>query len=1162
MFDFFPAAIAPEKVNNFKQQLDARVQRNPELATSPFLLSLMIEVYKKKGDLPSQRVELYREQVKGIVSRCIEGPSDNKQEESSVLDLEKSRSNDKVLQLAIEYLEVCSFVCQMLREERDFKLATCSQELKRLWSHDAGQLAKMRALLSDDRLVGLLSKVDDVTYRFSHLTLQEYLAARCAVRRYQHDVAELIKHLEPLHSRWRREVLQFTACMLEDQVFTKFCHSVLQREDGAGAHCELVRAFLSERGDSEEVKQMLEAKLREFRGADKLVAGLCHPSPDVRELLLSEMQQFETPPDPFADGGLVAALQNIAEDTSSTWHQRRAGILSMAQIAQKEYCNKDAGTGRAETLKWMIKTLNADAAVREDIHFALVKGLGTVLSKSNKGHEEQLFLMLDDVIERTFLEMLIAIDSVAVSEAVADLNLYSDGLVDWLSGDLFGSHLVTTGRWPLRHMYFICDRVVEILVYSQLQHVDKNDPATLASHATNLQRASRLVLVLFGRLHSPSFEPDEEVQLRKALGKVVPILGDGCIAHTILELLMVKGSAEQGSAEQGARVLRMLASLNIAVENESFDILGLDRENALPLLEALEELNEGPDRLAAWFAGKPHLVSDHTLCQRAWPMRNVLFIFNRIPVAKFGDKALLSQLAYHLMARVHSNSFEETDRADAMTALARLCAGGANFAAVKFLGTGDPEQRIRTLEILAEVKVDIGRQSLDQLSLYLLASDIKIIPAGVSVDDFKTQLCMCQDSATAARCYWHRNNCSNHQCRYELRQQLCKKWIQDACTSGKRCKYAHGTNESLLTRILTKEERRTLHFQVTSQGDLMQLSVEQGIALRNPNKFSADQLCALSLMNEGGSYVASARVSYGTNEGSLTHPLEKEGQLIESKVEVLKEDAERVQEDCMRFDFETCWRDWKSSGFRCRASSTGRREAVTYMCELVVDGKIEVSPIKASHLSLLPGKPSNSSLPHLAPESHREPAQQDDEDADAFAGQGVKKDSPWQVGTLVRLLDDTTDSNSHLAPGRGARSIGCIASVDLHHNKVSVYVCTDRALSECSHVKIGDKVRLVTGYAAVYDAIQGPMVPGQIASVKALQDGLVLVESVGEGGVNAKWWYQPEALVLASASVSKEDSSNAVCFDSIKDAGACNNGECVCVCVCAVCVHVFVFSDL
>jgi hypothetical protein len=309
-------------------------------------------------------VELYKEQVQGIVSRCIEGRAENKQEESSVLDLEKSRSKDTVLQLAIEYLEVCSFVCQLLREERDFKLATCSQDVTRLWNHDAGQLAKIRALLFDDRLVGLLSKVDDVTYRFSHLTLQEYLAARCAVRLYQHDVAELIKHLEPLHSRWRREVLQFTACMLEDQVFTRFCHAVLLHEDGAGANCELVRAFLNERGDSEEVKQMLEEKIREFRGADNLVAGLCHPSPDVRELLLSEMQQFQTPPDPFAAGGLVSALQNIAEDTSSTWHKRRAGILSMAQIAQMEYCNKDAGTGRAETLKWMIKMLNADAAVR------------------------------------------------------------------------------------------------------------------------------------------------------------------------------------------------------------------------------------------------------------------------------------------------------------------------------------------------------------------------------------------------------------------------------------------------------------------------------------------------------------------------------------------------------------------------------------------------------------------------------------------------------------------------------------------------------------------------------------------------------------------------------------------------------------------------------
>jgi hypothetical protein len=769
---------SPYMAQDFRAQLKAVAEQNSELATSPFLLSLMIEVYKDKKHLPSQRVELYKQQTEAIVSRRIQSRIKDKQA-FHALRIECEDNHNTVVGLAVEYLEALSFMCQMLRKNRDFNLEGCSRELfmskkrhimirtpglvihsARRNKNDEKLLADIRHLLFEQEVVGLLSKVDDVTYRFSHLTLQENLAARCAVRLYQHDVSELVKHLEPLNSQWRSEVLQFTACMLEDQVFTWFCHAVLQREDGAGANCELVRAFLNERGDSEEVNQMLEEKIREFRGADNLVAGLCHPSPDVRELLLSEMQQFQSPPDPFAAGGLVSALQNIAEDTSSTWHKWRAGILSMAQIAQMEYCNKDAVIGRAETLKWMLKMLNADAAAREDIHFALVKGLGTVLSTSNKGHEEQPFLMLDDAIERTFLEMLNAIDSVAVPEAVADLNLDSEGLVDWLSGDSFGSHLMTSGHWPLRNVSFICDRVAAFLVDSQLQHGDINDPVMLAAHATNLQRASRLVAVLFGGLHSPSFKTDEEVQLREALGKVVPILGDGWNAHTILKSLLVKGSAEQG-----ARVVRMLASLNIAVEIESFDVLGLDRENVLPLLEALEELNEGADRLAAWLVGKPHLVS-----VGAWLMRDVFLICNQTPVAKFVDNAFLSKLADHVMACVQSNSFGETDRADAMTALARLCAGGANLAAVKFLGTGDPEQRIRTLEVFAEVKVDIGRQFLDQLSRYLLAVDIKIIPAGVSEDDFKTQLCI-------------------------------------ACTFGKRCKYAHGTNESLLTQILTKEER-------------------------------------------------------------------------------------------------------------------------------------------------------------------------------------------------------------------------------------------------------------------------------------------------------------------------------------------------------------------
>jgi hypothetical protein len=207
----------------------------------------------------------------------------------------------------------------------------------------------------------------------------------------------------------------------------------------------------------------------------------------------------------------------------------------------------------------------------------------------------------------------------------------------------------------------------------------------------------------------------------------------------------------------------MLASLNIAVEIESFDMLGLDCEHALPLLEALAEHNEGADRLAAWLVGKPHL-----LAEGGWPMKNVLSICSRIPVA-IGDRAVRSQLADHVLARVHSTSFQKTEREAAMKALARLRAGGAKIDAVKFLDTEDPEQRIRVLDVLAELKVDMDRQSLDQLSQHLLAENIKIIPA-------------------------------------ELRQELCTLWMKDACIWGKRCFFAHGTNESLLTHILKRQE--------------------------------------------------------------------------------------------------------------------------------------------------------------------------------------------------------------------------------------------------------------------------------------------------------------------------------------------------------------------
>ena len=134
-------------------------------------------------------------------------------------------------------------------------------------------------------MVGLLADVGDKSYRFSHLTLQEFLAARCAVRLYGHNAQGLLDHLrqgEALFSRWKREVLQFTACMLSDEKFFEFCQLLLEMEDGTGAYCELVQDFLKERDPSQAVEQMMRDQMQQNRGADRLIAGLCHPCPEMR----------------------------------------------------------------------------------------------------------------------------------------------------------------------------------------------------------------------------------------------------------------------------------------------------------------------------------------------------------------------------------------------------------------------------------------------------------------------------------------------------------------------------------------------------------------------------------------------------------------------------------------------------------------------------------------------------------------------------------------------------------------------------------------------------------------------------------------------------------------------------------------------------------------
>jgi len=253
------------------------------------------------------------------------------------------------------------------------------------------------------------------------------------------------------------------ACCLQKSLITSFCRLVLESDDATSAQCEMLQDFVKEPGSSEKVEAIVRSRLQEIRGTDFLIAWLCHLSLELQNGILSEMNKFGVPPDPFEVDGIVAKLKEIvAEYRHSEWYTRAAAILLVVQIAQMDYCQK--GTVRNDTLRWVLEMLGSDT--HEDTHFAIVLSLGTCLKgvgndivgadciRLASQDEQQLFGFLNRTLnmkepkERSILALL---------EALADVEAYSEGLVDWV----VGNSLIETGQWPLRHVLLLCKQTTD-----------------------------------------------------------------------------------------------------------------------------------------------------------------------------------------------------------------------------------------------------------------------------------------------------------------------------------------------------------------------------------------------------------------------------------------------------------------------------------------------------------------------------------------------------------------------------------------------------------------------------------------------------------------------------------------------------------------------------
>jgi len=617
----------------FSAQLEAVSQKAPEMATSPFLLVLMIEVFKKDVNhtIPTRRCDLYDKQVDGIlqrhtgfqhmVNRRVAGPFTSLRDMTAFVifhdDIlyQKAKSNDKcraALRLSLysvlkndqqstesfdiismrEFLEVLAFVCQIRLEVRDFQWNSedLQKHMQRMYLlSDFPHVFVSRVDLST---VGLLSKVGNGEFRFSHLTLQEYLAAACTVRLWGKNVHKLLYHLEPLYSRWKREVLQFTACMLTEDIFTKFCQLILESDDGTGANCQLVQDFLRERGSSENVEKMVQSKLHKIRAAE-LITGLCHPSLQLRNVVLSEMKVFGVPRNPFAPtDGTADELKKIADDTSSVWHKRCAAIYSLVQISLMDHCLKLDSSCRQDILMWIFAKLRSDSEMLPEVQTALVKGLGTILREP---HEDSADSPVEISSDDTFLLLEIldqnsggAISFVGlIPGALEILQLFSRELAVWLlkKPDIFET-------WPSRHLCLLfskiseaggitgqrkCDvsteedKMVDLVIEEEKMEVlseeeekaEKEDEATGYKIRYQTEHAFEfgLAKVLIGRLYIS--EEDNRTFMYKALEHVHVVLSGNVIQRLLLQRL------ESGTLDQRIRMLNTAGKLELQFGSKS-----------------------------------------------------------------------------------------------------------------------------------------------------------------------------------------------------------------------------------------------------------------------------------------------------------------------------------------------------------------------------------------------------------------------------------------------------------------------------------------------------------------------------------------------------------------------------------------------------------------
>jgi len=204
--------LTAEQQRGKADALYTRVQGTPailQLATTPLLSTILVLIWRKKGELPERRVELYERCCRELIEQWEASHDVAYQGVLVGMDWEDHLRLLTPLAYAIHSQEQRTGAT---REELVPRLAEALQAEGRYNEQGTAVRAAKQFLDTLGLRSGLLQYIGDDRYGFPHLTFQEYLAARyIAAQPYPEYINLVMAHL---HETWWQEVHLLTIAHL------------------------------------------------------------------------------------------------------------------------------------------------------------------------------------------------------------------------------------------------------------------------------------------------------------------------------------------------------------------------------------------------------------------------------------------------------------------------------------------------------------------------------------------------------------------------------------------------------------------------------------------------------------------------------------------------------------------------------------------------------------------------------------------------------------------------------------------------------------------------------------------------------------------------------------------------------------------------------------